>query len=36
MAMKKHITNEHGLNLVKYMVHKINLEGRDSNKKNKM
>jgi hypothetical protein len=26
MAIKKHVTNEHGRNLVKYMVHKIDLE----------
>ncbi len=31
--MKKHITNEHDPNLVKYTVHKISLEGKDSNKK---
>jgi hypothetical protein len=33
--MKKHITNEHGPNLVKYTVHKISLEGKDRNKKKK-
>jgi hypothetical protein len=33
--MKKHITNEHGLNLVKYMVHKTNLENTDNNKRQK-
>jgi len=36
MAMKNHITNEHGPNLVKYMVHKISLKGKDSNKRKKM
>jgi hypothetical protein len=33
--MKNHVINEHGPHLVKYMVHKISLEGRDSNKKKK-
>jgi cysteine synthase len=33
MAMNKHVTNEHGLNLVKYTVHKTGLEGKDSSKK---
>jgi hypothetical protein len=28
MAMKKHVTNEHGPNLVNYMVHKIGLKGK--------
>jgi hypothetical protein len=28
MAMKNHVTNEHGPNLVKYMVHKIGLKGK--------
>jgi hypothetical protein len=31
MAMKKHVTNEHGPNLVKYIVHKISLKAKDSN-----
>jgi hypothetical protein len=32
-TMKKHvIINEHGLNLVKYLVHKSVLEGKDSGK----
>jgi hypothetical protein len=35
MAMKKHVTNEHGPDLVKYTVHKIGLEGRDSNRRQK-
>ncbi len=35
MAMKKHGPNEHGLNLVKYMVHKISLKGKNSNKRKK-
>jgi hypothetical protein len=26
MAIKKHLTNEHGLNLVKHMMHKNDLE----------
>jgi hypothetical protein len=33
MAMNKHVTNEHGLDLVKYAMHKTNLEGRDSSKR---
>jgi hypothetical protein len=33
ITMKKHVTiNEHGLNLVKYLVHKSALEGKDSGK----
>ncbi len=33
--MKKHvIINEHGPNLVKYLVHKSALEGKDSGNKN--
>jgi hypothetical protein len=35
MTMKKHAINEHGPNLVKYMVHEIDLEGIDSNKRQK-
>jgi len=35
MAMKKHVTNEHGLDLVKYIVHKRGLEGKESSKKQK-
>jgi len=33
MAMNKHVTNEHGLDLVKYTMHKIGLEGKDSSKR---
>jgi hypothetical protein len=33
--MKKHVTNEHGPNLVKCIVHKTSLEGRDSSKRQK-
>jgi len=33
--MKKHVTNEHGLDLVKYIVHKTGLEGKDISKKQK-
>jgi hypothetical protein len=32
MAMKKHVTNEHGLDLVKYMAYKNDLEGKDGSK----
>jgi hypothetical protein len=32
MTMKKHVMNEHGLNLVKCLVHKCALEGRDNGK----
>ncbi len=35
MAMNKHVTNEHGLDLVKYTMHKISLEGKDSIKRQK-
>jgi hypothetical protein len=28
MAMNKHVTNEHGLDLVKYIMHKMSLEGK--------
>jgi hypothetical protein len=31
--MKKYVINEHGLDLVKYMVHKIDLKGRDNNER---
>jgi hypothetical protein len=34
-TMKKHVKNEHGPNLVKYTMHKINLEGGDNSKKHK-
>jgi hypothetical protein len=33
--MKKHVINAHGPDLVKNMVHKIDLKGRDSNKRQK-
>jgi hypothetical protein len=33
IAMKKHVTNECGPNLMNYMVHKINLEGININKR---
>lgn len=33
MAMNKHVTNEHGLNLVKHIVHKTGLEGKNSSKR---
>jgi len=35
MAMNKHATNEHGLDLVKYMAHKNDLEGKDGGKQQK-
>jgi hypothetical protein len=35
MAMNKHATNEHGLDLVKYMVCKNDLEGKDGGKQQK-
>ncbi len=33
MAMNKHVTNEHGLKLVKYIVHKTSLKGKNSSKR---
>jgi hypothetical protein len=35
MAMNKHATNEHGLDLGKYMAHKNDLEGKDGGKQQK-
>jgi hypothetical protein len=35
MAMSKHATNEHGLDLVKYMAHKNDLEGKYGGKQQK-
>jgi hypothetical protein len=35
MTMKKHVINEHGLDLVKCLVHKCALEGRDNGKQYK-
>jgi hypothetical protein len=32
MAIKKHDTNEHGPNLVKYMAHKNGVENKDGDK----
>ncbi len=32
MAMKKHVTSEHGLDLVKYMAYKNDLESKDGSK----
>jgi hypothetical protein len=35
MTMKKHVINEHGLDLMKCLVHKCALEGRNSGKQYK-
>jgi hypothetical protein len=35
MIMKKHVINEHGLYLMKCLVHKCALEGRDNGKQYK-